>query len=98
MARDFLASFIKLHILYHASKKAVYGLWLIEEMAAHGYKISPGTLYPILHKFEQERLVKSYSENHEGKIRKYYKTTEEGNRSLNEAKDKLQILVRELIE
>ncbi len=70
----------------------------MEEMAAHGYKISPGSFYPILHKLEQERLVKSYSENREGRIGRSYKTTEEGNSTLNEAKDKLQILVRELIE
>ncbi|MBF0506147.1 MAG: PadR family transcriptional regulator [Nitrospirae bacterium] len=98
MRRDFFPGFIKLHILHHASKEAVYGLWLIEELAGHGYKLSPGTLYPMLHKLEQECLLKSYSENHQGKIRKYYKITPKGHRSLEEAKVKLQILFREIME
>ena len=61
MIRDFFLGFIKIHILHHASKEPVYGLWLIEELGHHGYKLSPGTLYPILHRLEEERLLKSYS-------------------------------------
>jgi len=70
MIRDFFLGFIKIHILHHASKEPVYGLWLIEELGHHGYKLSPGTLYPILHKLEEERLLKSYSENIGGKDKK----------------------------
>lgn len=98
MIRDFFLGFIKLHILYHASKEPVYGLWLIEELGHHGYKLSPGTLYPTLHKLEKENLLESYSENHEGKIRKYYKTTLRGNLTLDEAKKKINILVAEIMK
>jgi PadR family transcriptional regulator PadR len=98
MIRDFFLGFIRIHILHHAAKEPVYGLWLIEELTHHGYKVSPGTLYPTLHKLEEDKLLKSYAENHRGKIRKYYKTTPKGNRMLAEAKEKIDILVREINE
>ena len=98
MIRDFFLGFAKIHVLYHAAKEPVYGLWLIEELGHHGYKISPGTLYPILHKLEEGQLLKSYNEKHAGKIRKYYKTTPKGLRLLSEAKEKIDILIREISE
>lgn len=98
MLRDIFLGFIKIHILHHASKEPLYGLWLIGELSHHGYKVSPGMLYPTLHKLEQDQLLKSYSENHNGKIRKYYKTTPKGVRMLTEAKKKIDVLVEEINE
>jgi DNA-binding PadR family transcriptional regulator len=97
MLRDFFLGFIKIHILHHASKEPVYGLWLIEELRRHGYKLSPGTLYPILHKLEQEKLLKSYSENVDGRVRKYYKTTQKGLNTLNKVKTKIDELINEVM-
>jgi PadR family transcriptional regulator, regulatory protein PadR len=98
MLRDFFLGFIKIHILHHASKEPVYGLWLIEELGRHGYKLSAGTLYPILHRLEQEKLLKSYSENVSGKIRKYYRTTSKGDGMLLKVKEKIKELVEEVME
>ncbi|OGW54615.1 MAG: PadR family transcriptional regulator [Thermodesulfovibrio sp. RBG_19FT_COMBO_42_12] len=98
MLRDFFLGFIKIHILYHASKEPVYGLWLIEELGRHGYKLSPGTLYPILHKLEQEKLLTSYPEKISGKIRKYYKITPKGDRMLSKIREKIKELVDEVME
>jgi DNA-binding PadR family transcriptional regulator len=97
MLRDFFLGFIKIHILHHAAKEPVYGLWLIEELGRHGYKLSPGTLYPILHKLEEEGLLKSYSENVGGKIRKYYKITSKGVRTLSKIKEKINELTEEVM-
>ena len=97
MLRDFFLGFIKIHILYHAIKEPVYGLWLIEELRRHGYKLSPGTLYPILHKLEQEKLLKSYSENVSGKIRKYYMATPKGIKALSKITEKIKELVGEVM-
>jgi len=47
--REFFLGFIKIHILYHASK----------ELARHGYNVSPGTLYPVLHRLEKEGYLES---------------------------------------
>ena len=93
---EFFLGFIKIHILYHASKEPVYGLWLIEELERHGYKLSPGTLYPILHSLEKEKFLKSKKEIVDGKVRKYYITTEKGRKALSEAREKIKELVEEV--
>jgi DNA-binding PadR family transcriptional regulator len=48
VVREFLLAFWKIHILYHAEEGGVYGQWMLEELHHHGYRISPGTLYPML--------------------------------------------------
>jgi len=68
---------------------------MIEELSEHGYKLSPGTLYPILH-LEKEGLLEHYDENVGGKIRKYYVITVAGKAELREAKKYLAELVREI--
>lgn len=98
MIRDFFLGFIKIHILHHASKEPIYGLWLIDELRRHGYRVSPGTLYPILHRLEEDGLLKSYSENVEGKIRKYYKTTPKGLRIFSKVKERMNELIKEVME
>ena len=57
--QDLYKGLIRVHILHHASEKAVFGLWFIEELAHHGYKLSPGTLYPILHGMEENGYLRS---------------------------------------
>jgi PadR family transcriptional regulator, regulatory protein PadR len=98
MLRDFFLGFIRIHILHHASEEPVYGLWLIEELGRHGYKLSAGTLYPILHRLEEEDLLKSYAENVGGKIRKYYRTTSKGERMLIKSREKIRELMDEVME
>lgn len=97
MLRDFYLGFIKIHILHHALQDAVYGLWLIEELNEHGYKLSPGTLYPILHSLEDKGYIQSTKRNVAGKIRIYYQTTVEGQIALEEAKEKIKELVQEVL-
>ena len=94
---DLFSGFIKLHVLHHASEQPVYGLWLIEELDEHGYRVSPGTLYPLLHSLEESDLLKSYNEVHEGKIRRYYKITSDGRRQLKKAKLQLMELMGEIL-
>ena len=49
VVREFLLAFWKIHILHHAGEaKGVYGQWMLEELHGHGYRLSPGTLYPVL--------------------------------------------------
>lgn len=94
---DLFTGFIKLHVLHHASEQPVYGLWLIEELGEHGYRISPGTLYPLLHSLEEAELLQSYNEVYEGKIRRYYRITPNGRRHLKKAKLQLLELMREIL-
>ena len=94
--RDLFLGFVKLHILHHAGREAVYGLGLIEELGRHGYRLSPGTLYPILHGLEQEHLLACETRVVEGKLRKYYRLTTTGRTALREGKKKARELMKEL--
>lgn len=98
IAKSFFLGFIKVHILHHAVTEPVYGIWLIDELEHHGYKVSPGTLYPILHSLEKEGLLKSNKEAVKGKIRKYYRTTPKGKEMLRKAKLKIQELIKEVMK
>jgi DNA-binding PadR family transcriptional regulator len=96
MALNVFAGFVELHILYHASQSPVYGLWLIEELRRHRYRISPGTLYPVLHSMTASDLLVVRDVLTNGKIRKYYSITAKGRRHFAKAKRQLSELVREV--
>jgi len=96
MIRDFFLGFIKIHILYHASQEPVYGLEMIHELARHGYALSPGTLYPILHKLEEQGCLTSEKQLVEGKTRRYYTATPAGKELLAQAYKQAQELFREI--
>lgn len=98
MLKDFFAGFIKLHIVYHAAQEPVFGLDLIRELARHGYELSPGTLYPTLHKLEQAGYLRCERKLVNGKIRKYYIATALGKKALKEARAKIAELVSEVLE
>jgi PadR family transcriptional regulator, regulatory protein PadR len=94
MIRDIFLGFIPVHVLYHASHGPVYGLSMIEELGRHGYGISPGTLYPLLHKMQASGYLKREDRLVNGKVRKYYSCTAAGRKALKEA----QALVKELAD
>jgi PadR family transcriptional regulator PadR len=96
LPRDLFLGFVKLHILHHAGREPVYGLWLIEELGRHGYRLSPGTLYPILHALEQEHLLARETRVVEGKSRKYYRLTATGRTALREGMSKARELMKAL--
>ena len=96
MIRDFFLGFIKIHILYHAAEEPIYGLHMIEELSSHGYDISPGTLYPILHKMEDQGYLQSEKQVVKGKVRRYYTTTKAGEEALVEAYAKARELLNEI--
>ena len=96
LPRDLFLGFVKLHILHHAGHEAIYGLWLIEELGRYGYRLSPGTLYPILHGLEQEKLLRSQRRVVQGKSRKYYSLTGIGRKALEAGKTKAQELLEAL--
>lgn len=94
--RRFFLGFIQIHILHHAKKEPFYGVWMIDELSTHGYDISPGTLYPLLHSMESSGLLEKEEKTVEGKIRKYYKITALGDEVLSEAQKKAYELFKEM--
>ena len=57
--RSLYAGLIRLHVLHHADEGPLYGIGIAEELARHGYKLSAGTLYPILHGMEGKGYLRS---------------------------------------
>lgn len=98
MFRDFFLGFVKIHILYHASKEPIYGVEMLEELGRHGYRLSPGTIYPALHRLTREGYLSAQRQVVDGKVRKYYTITEQGLEALDEARGKITELVEEVIE
>lgn len=96
LTRKLFLGFIQLHILHHASIEPIYGVWMIEELTHHGYSISPGTLYPILHGMEKNGLLNRENKQVEGKIRKYYSITPLGLDVLKDGKKKAYELIKEM--
>jgi DNA-binding PadR family transcriptional regulator len=87
---DLLSGFIRLHILHHAAEGEIYGQWMIEELARHGYKLSPGTLYPMLHAMEQRGYLRSRKEREGRTARKLYRATALGKKGLALAKVRIK--------
>lgn len=98
VVRNLFLAFVRVHILHHAAQAPVFGLELIEELGRHGYTLSPGTLYPVLHELEQSGLLRSREEVVGGKVRKYYRATAKGRRMLEEARRKIRELAGEVLE
>ncbi|CAN7410495.1 PadR family transcriptional regulator [Rossellomorea sp. LjRoot5] len=94
--RKLFLGFIQIHILHHAKEEPIYGTWMLEELREHGYSISSGTLYPILHSMETDGLLIKEDKNVDGKIRKYYSITDKGSGVLIEARHKAFELFREI--
>jgi DNA-binding PadR family transcriptional regulator len=98
MNPDLYGGLIRLHILYHASQEPVFGLGIIEELGRHGYKLSAGTLYPMLHSMEEAGYLRSKPRIVVGKTRRNYVITAKGRVALAAAKDRVQELFGELFE
>jgi DNA-binding PadR family transcriptional regulator len=94
--RKLFLGFIQIHILHHARKEPFYGSWMMEELKEHGYDMSPGTLYPLLHNMQSSGLLEKEDRNIDGKIRKYYSITEIGSEVLEEARSKAYELFKEI--
>lgn len=96
--RDLYSGLIRLHVLHHAVKGPIFGLGMIEELARHGYKISPGSLYPLLQGLERKGYLKSTEHRNGKSLRRVYRATSLGRKALSASKCKVRELFHELIE
>jgi len=95
--REFFLGFIKIHVLYHASLNPVCGVEMMKELKRHGYRVSPGLIYPTLHSLERGGYLKKEDRIVQGKLRKYYVATEKGIRMLDKARQRIKELVEEVM-
>jgi len=96
--RELYSGLIRLHILHHAAKESIFGFGIIEELGRHGYRLSPGTLYPLLHGLEKRGYLNSSEEADGSRTRRVYRATKLGRKALKESKVKVQELFGELME
>jgi DNA-binding PadR family transcriptional regulator len=93
-----LVGFMRLHVLHHAAEEPLYGGWMIEELRRHGYRISPGTLYPLLHVLERDGYLASENGEREGRPVRLYRTTKLGKKALKLARERIKELFYELVQ
>jgi DNA-binding PadR family transcriptional regulator len=96
IAREFLLAFWKIHILHHAADgRGVYGQWMLEELSHHGYRLSPGTLYPILARMAKRGWLRA-AEPARSKGARIYRLTPRGHEVLNQLRASLDELYGEV--
>ena len=98
LQRALFVGLIRIHVLVHASHEPIFGLAMMEELKHHGYRIGPGTLYPLLHGLERSGLLKSALMNVAGHSRRVYRITSAGKKALDKARAKVDELHHELHE
>lgn len=74
--REFLLTFWKIHILHHAEEHGLYGQWMLEELRRHGYRLSPGTLYPLLARMAERGWLRAEKTKKAREARVYHITAE----------------------
>ncbi len=94
---EFLRGAVRLHILHHAVEHEIHGAWMTQELARHGHRISPGTLYPTLHRLEADGLLTSEQRVVDGRARRVYRATEAGRQALADDRAALTELAREIL-
>ena len=87
-------------ILSLLSGEEMYGYQMITELARrsdHTFELKEGTLYPILHALEAERLVTVREKEAEtGRVRKYYRITKKGMKALEEKKEEWRLFTKKV--
>lgn len=96
--RETFLGFVRVHLLHHAAKGPIFGAEMLVELKRHGYALSPGTLYPILHGLEAAGYLRSEQQPVGGKVRRYYRATARGERVLEKLKAKIRELTDEVLE
>ncbi len=96
--QDLYSGLIRLHVLHHATEEPIFGLGMIEELRRHGYRISAGTLYPMLQRLEAKGYLRSAEVNNGKSRRKVYSATAQGRKALATAKNRVRELFHELVE
>lgn len=68
-------------VLASLRREDSYGYQIIRDISGY-IEISESTLYPILKRLEKDDCLKTYSVEHNGRLRKYYSITDEGRRRI----------------
>ena len=96
--QDLYVGLVRLHVLHHACEEPIFGLGMIRELTRHGYRLGPGTIYPLLRSMERRGWLRSTPQVVEGRRRMSYTATGAGRRALREAKGYVRELFQEMMD
>ncbi|MFY9747690.1 MAG: PadR family transcriptional regulator [Acidobacteriaceae bacterium] len=97
-SQELYVGLVRLHVLHHAAEEPIFGLGIMRELARHGYRLGPGTVYPLLHSMERRGWLKSRQRLVDGHKRKVYIATVAGRRALVLARERVRELFEEMCE
>ena len=81
-----------------ALRQEFYAYALRKHLADAGFEVDEGTLYPLVRRLEDYGLLVSEWRRHEGRKRRYYKTSAEGLKLFGELKAEAANLNESLIK
>jgi DNA-binding PadR family transcriptional regulator len=84
--------------LYDAVQEEILGLGLLEELERHGYRISPGGLYPLLHRLTHRGYLQVREVRRGRTRRRLYRATPKGRQALAVIHHHVRELIEELEE
>ena len=87
MAREREPGGLDLLILSLLSEREMYGYEIVTELAKRSdetFMLREGTLYPLLHRLEQDGAVAAREDKAAGRPRRYYRLTKKGGEKLAE--------------
>lgn len=81
MDKGYISGSSRMLVLNLLNEKSYYGYEIIKTLKTrsnHTFDLKEGTLYPILHKLENEDLIISCNQEVSGRVRKVYSITQKG--------------------
>jgi len=98
MNQELSIGLVRLHVLHHAAEEPIFGLGIIQELGRHGYRLGPGTIYPLLHGMEKRGWLRSVQRLVNGHKRRVYMATAAGKKALAQARQQVRELYEEMCE
>lgn len=95
--RDLMRGSLELMVLSALSDGAKYGYLIqkrVREASGQMAKLPAGTLYPLLHRLEGDKLIRARWEKTGGRDRKWYELTAAGRRRLDRQAGQWRLLVQ----
>lgn len=96
ISKELVAASSTMMILSILSAEESYGYSILQTVkitTEGGWKWTDGMIYPVLHRLEKEKLIKSrWVESETGRKRKYYTITDKGIKSLQKEKEEWQFV------
>lgn len=96
--QDLYIGLVRVHVLHHAAQEPVFGQGMMEELGRHGYRLGPGTMYPLLHSMERRGWLEAQIMVVAGRRRRAYVATRAGKAALREAAGRVRELFEEITE